>query len=99
MSKTLTIVARIEANKENIDVIKSEALKLVEPTLAEEGCIQYVLHQDNENLEVFIFIEKWKNHELWQKHMDSHHLQTFIKHTEGLLVDLKISQMSCVCDI
>ncbi|MEO1086758.1 MAG: antibiotic biosynthesis monooxygenase, partial [Acidobacteriota bacterium] len=44
MSAPLTIVARIEANADQIDLVKSELLKLIEPTLREEGCLQYDLH-------------------------------------------------------
>lgn len=57
MSKKLTIVARIEANPDKIELVKAELLKLIEPTLQEAGCIRYDLHQDNENPAVFIFYE------------------------------------------
>lgn len=68
-------------------------LKLIEPTRKEEGYIQYDLHQDNENHEVFIFFEIWENQELWQKHIENTPLQNFIKVTDGLLLDLTINQM------
>ena len=45
----LTIVADIVAKQDKIELVKSELLKLIEPTLAEEGCINYDLHQDNNN--------------------------------------------------
>jgi len=96
MSKILTIVARIEAKKENLALVKSEVLKLIEPTLKEEGCIQYDLHQDNEDPTVFIFFENWVSRELWQVHMDNDHLVAFVKNTEGLLVDLCINEMTQV---
>ena len=57
MSKKLTIVARIEANVDKVKFVKAELLKLVAPTLEEAGCIQYDLHQDNENPGVFVFYE------------------------------------------
>ena len=46
MSKTLTIVASIEAKPDKIDLVKAELQKLIAPTLKEAGCIQYDLHQD-----------------------------------------------------
>ena len=94
MSQNLTIIARIESKKENIELVKKEVLKLVEPTRKEEGCIQYDLHQDNENSEVFIFTEIWENQELWQVHIENTPLQNFIKVTDGLLVDLTVNQMT-----
>ena len=41
----LTIVANITANADNIDLVKSELLKLIDITRAEAGCINYDLHQ------------------------------------------------------
>jgi quinol monooxygenase YgiN len=90
----LTIVANIEAKKNKIEFIKEELLKLIEPTKAEEGCIEYRLQQDNQNPEFFLFFEIWENRELWQKHMDSEHLQNLIRVTEGSLVDLTVTEMN-----
>ena len=45
----LTIVANIKANPDKIDLVKAELLKLIEITRSEEGCINYDLHQDNDN--------------------------------------------------
>ena len=42
------------------------SLKLIDITRAEEGCINYDLHQDNENPAHFLFYENWKSRELWQ---------------------------------
>jgi len=94
MSNTLTIIAKIEAKQENLTLVKAEALKLIEATLKENGCIQYDLHQDNENPCVFMFFENWENQELWETHMQSSHLKDFVASTEGLLVDLTIYQMN-----
>jgi len=96
MTKKLTIIARIESKPENIDLIKSEVFKLIEPTRKEKGCIQYDLHQNNESLEVFVFYENWESLELWQEHMESSHLKNFIESTEGALADLEISQMTMI---
>jgi len=96
MTKKLTIIARIESKSKEIDLVKSEVSKLIEPTRKEKGCIQYDLHQDNERLEVFVFYESWESLELWQEHMESSHLKNFIKNTEGALAGLEISQMTRV---
>jgi quinol monooxygenase YgiN len=94
MSKKLTIVARIEAKESNIELVKAEALKLIEPTRNEEGYIKYDLYQDNENPNVLVFIETWENKELWQEHVENIPLQNFLKVTDGLLSDLTITQLS-----
>jgi len=90
----LTIVARIEAKKDRIDLVKSELLKLIEPTLKETGCIQYELHQDNKNPTVFMFYENWKNRELWQEHMNNPHLAGFLKATDGAVASFTVNEMT-----
>ncbi|GAL10173.1 hypothetical protein JCM19233_1150 [Vibrio astriarenae] len=56
MSK-LTIVANIIAKQDKVELVKAELLKLIDVTRAEEGCINYDLHQDNENPAHFMFYE------------------------------------------
>ncbi len=94
MSKPLTIVARIEANKDKIELVKSELLKLIKPTRNEKGCLQYDLHQDNDNPEVFIFFENWESRELWQAHMANDHLKAYMDATEGSVANFTINEMS-----
>ncbi len=94
MANTLTIAARIEANKDKIELVKTELLKLIEPTLKEAGCIQYDLHQDNENPGVFLFYEKWESRELWQAHMNAAHLAAFLKATDGAIASFTVNEMT-----
>jgi quinol monooxygenase YgiN len=96
MKKPLTIIARIEAKKDSVELVKSELLKLIEPTRGEEGCIQYDLHQDNENPEVFLFFENWESRELWQVHMNSDHLKAYMEVTDGAVADITLNEMSQV---
>ena len=67
----LTIVANIHAKADRVELIKAELQKLIGITRTEEGCIQYDLHQDNENPAHFMFFENWESRELWQKHMNA----------------------------
>lgn len=61
----LTIVANIHAKSDKVELVKAELLKLIPITRAEEGCIQYDLHHDNENPSHFMFYENWESRELW----------------------------------
>ncbi|MFC1516488.1 putative quinol monooxygenase [Thermodesulfobacteriota bacterium] len=94
MTKPLTIIARIEAKKNNVDLVKSELLKLIEPTRKEQGCLQYDLHQDNENPAIFIFYENWENRELWQIHMNNEHLKAYMDATDGAVENFTLNEMS-----
>ncbi len=93
MSK-LTIVAKILAKAEQRELVKQELLKLIETTRAEEGCINYDLHQDNENENLFLFHENWENRTLWQTHMNNTHLAEYIKATEGAVEAFVINEMT-----
>jgi len=91
---TLTIVANIKANADKVALVKAELLKLIEVTQAETGCINYDLHQDNENPAHFMFYENWQSRELWQAHMANQHLQDYMKATEGAVAEFTLKEMT-----
>ncbi len=95
MSK-LVIVAQVMAKAEKLELVKSELLKLIEPTRLEEGCITYQLHQDNANPNFFLFYEVWENRELWQVHMNNENLAQYVKATEGAIESFVVNEMSMV---
>jgi len=92
----LTIVANIKANPDKIDLVKAELLKLIETTRNENGCINYDLHQDNENPAHFMFYENWESRDLWQTHMNAPHLAAYMKATEGAVADFTLNEMSLI---
>lgn len=94
MSTQLTIVARIEANADKVELVKAELLKLIPITLAEAGCIQYDLYQDNDNPTVFVFYENWESRELWQQHMNNTHLAAYMEATEGAVASFTLNEMT-----
>ena len=90
----LTIVANIKAKADKIDLVKSQLEKLIEPTQAEEGCINYDLHQDNENPAHFLFFENWESRELWQVHMEGQHLKDYMAATDGAIEEFTLNEMT-----
>ena len=92
----LTIVANITVNADNIDLVKAELLKLINTTRAEAGCINYDLHQDNDNPGHFLFYENWESRELWQDHMGNQHLLDYLSATEGAVEEFVISEMTII---
>lgn len=86
MSK-LTIVANIYAKPDRIEVVKTELEKLVPITRGETGCLQYDLHQDNDDPAHFTFYENWESPELWQTHMNAAHLQAYMAATDGAVAE------------
>ncbi len=90
----LTITGTIIAKADNIDLVKAELLKLIDLTRAEEGNIQYDLHQDNDNPAYFLFYEKWENRELWQTHMNSQALKDYMTATDGSVDEFILHELT-----
>ncbi|MTI16193.1 antibiotic biosynthesis monooxygenase [Rhodobacteraceae bacterium RKSG542] len=92
----LTIVANIVAKADKIDLVRSELMKLIDVTRTEEGCLQYDLHQDNENPAHFMFYENWASRELWQVHMGNQHLKDYLAATDGAVDSFIVNEMSII---
>lgn len=95
-NQKLTIVAKIIAKTGHCDLVKKELVKLIEITKTEEGCIDYDLHQDNENDHIFLFYENWESRELWQKHMNAAHIAKYKIVTEGAVEGFTLNEMTPV---
>jgi quinol monooxygenase YgiN len=93
MSK-LTVVAKIVAKGPSVKDVKNELLKMIEPTRKEDGCIEYYLHQDNENPTVFLFYENWKNEEELNKHMDTTHFKAMVAAIGNITDEIAIQKLT-----
>lgn len=92
----LTIIANITAKEGKVNFVKKELEKLIDVTRAEKGCIQYDLHQDNENPAHFMFYEIWESRELWEIHINAQPLKDYIASTEGAIEEFTINQMTVI---
>ena len=92
----LSIVARIETKEDKVELVKAELLKLIEPTRAEEGCLQYDLHQDNNNPNVFFFYENWTSKELLDKHLANTHIAEYSRAVEGSVTSFIINELTLI---
>jgi quinol monooxygenase YgiN len=90
----LTIVANITAKADNIEQVKAALQKLIATTRSEAGCLQYDLHQDNENPAHFMFYENWESRALWQQHMAAPHLAEYAAATDGAIADFTLHEMT-----
>lgn len=90
----LTVVAKVVAKKEYLEEVKAELLRLVAPTRLEAGCIEYTLHQDNDDPAVFIFYENWENEASLADHLNSAHFRDYISAVEGKIAEKTLHRMS-----
>ena len=66
-------------------------------TRSEQGCINYDLHQNNDNPAQFIFYENWETRELWQAHMGNDPLKEYVKATECAVESFIVNEMTHIC--
>jgi quinol monooxygenase YgiN len=91
---TVTVVAKVVAKREFIETAKTELLKLIAPTRKEEGCLEYTLHQDNQDPAVFIFYENWSSEACLARHMESAHFISYIRAIDGMIKDKAVHKMT-----
>jgi quinol monooxygenase YgiN len=89
----LTVVVKIEAKSGSEAVLRQELWQLIQPTLLEEGCLNYNLHRSIEDSTLFLFYENWESRVLWEQHMASEHISVFQKNTEGLIENWELLLM------
>lgn len=92
----LTLVANIKANPGYADLVKAELLKLIDSTRAEEGCINYDLHVNNENPNHFVFHETWQTRELWQNHMSAPHMIAYGDAVAGAVESWTLDELTLI---
>jgi len=97
MPEMLIVCARIEAKKDKINYVKSEVVKLVKPTRKEKGCVQYILHQDILNPEVFMFFEKWEDDAACELHMKNSHTLKFVMAINKFVAKIEVSKLKQIC--
>lgn len=93
-NKQLTITASILAKPETRTRVKQALLNLIPPTIAEEGCLNYDLHQDNTNPDRFFFYENWESRDHWLAHNNSAHIAAHRKANAGIIAEVIISELS-----
>jgi quinol monooxygenase YgiN len=67
--RQLTLIAYLVAKPDKIAETADFLLSLVDATRPEDGCIEYHLHQGNQDPALFILYESWKTRHHWDVHM------------------------------
>ena len=71
----LDVVAVLVAKPGSEHVVYGALAGLVEPTLAEEGCLSYQLFTSTVDPATFVTIEKWRSQTDLDQHMQTQHIQ------------------------
>jgi quinol monooxygenase YgiN len=79
VEKSLTVIAYIFAKAGEEERLKRALLDLVAQTRKEKGCINYDLHQSQDNACEFVMYENWESAVDLDAHANSTHLLEFGK--------------------
>ncbi len=87
MGNKVTVLALFKAKPGLEEEVKRELMALQGPTRSEEGCINYDLHQSQEDPSRFMFYENWKGQEDLDKHLQMPYLTAFREKAGDLLTE------------
>ncbi|HEY2207249.1 MAG TPA: putative quinol monooxygenase [Pseudonocardia sp.] len=82
----VTVIASMRARAGMEEQLRAALEAAITPTKAEEGNVNYDLHQAVDDPAVFYFYENWVSAEALDQHMRSAHLRELAAHA-GELVD------------
>jgi quinol monooxygenase YgiN len=98
MPGQLTVIAHLRALNGQIAETRAFLEGLIGPTRQEPGCIEYWLHQDNDDPNEFTFYENWTSREEWDKHMELPHLQKFAEVKDKVFELQKLRLMTMISE-
>ena len=81
----LTVIAYMNAAPGKADELREGLLNLIDTTLAEEGCVNYDLHESIEKPGWFTFYENWESEAHLDAHLAAPHLVDFAGRIPELL--------------
>lgn len=86
MANTIVnVVARITAQSDKIEELRTLLQSLLEPTRQESGCIRYQLLWNSADPTDFTFVEEWSDDAALDAHLMTPHLQNALVQAHSLL--------------
>ncbi|KAA2261776.1 antibiotic biosynthesis monooxygenase [Solihabitans fulvus] len=74
---TYSLVGFARPRPDRVEELRELLLSFVEPTRAEEGCLEYHFHTDTQNPDVFVFYEVWRSEADLDRHLALPHMREF----------------------
>jgi quinol monooxygenase YgiN len=82
---TIRIIAAMKAREGKEEELRAVLEDLVEPSRAEEACLQYDLHENLDDPTEFVFVEQWRDAEGLDAHTKTDHFRSGSAKLAGLL--------------
>ena len=83
----LTVIAFMRAKPGQEDELRAALRGLIDPTRAEDGYVNYDLHESITDPGLFYFYENWESGEALDAHLDAPHLRELLARIPELLDD------------
>lgn len=96
MEKQLPIIVKFEVKEDKIEYVKSELIKILEPTRKEDGCVLYDLHQDIDDPSIFMFYEIWETPSHWKVHDSKKHIIDFKNNIDGCIKKISFNKLALI---
>jgi len=98
MSRSFVIMTSTECKEGKVDFLKSELIKLIEPTRKLAGCLSFRMHQCRENPKIFTTYENWASEEALVTQMESDHILNFIQVASSAIKTFTLTEMDDLLD-
>ena len=92
----VTIIGTVTAKPDTLEELYDLLASQVDPTRAEEGCINYDFHVDAKDPCCFVFYENWRSQVDLDAHLEMPHLKPLFTQLDRLLdcpVDIRYLHM------
>lgn len=83
----IVLIARLKVKADKVEDARQAALAIVEASRAEEGCLNYDIHQSIEDETVFFWHETWKNKAAIDEHFATPFFGEFFKTVEQVAAE------------
>ena len=81
----INLTATFQAKPEHRDTLEVHLKAMLEPTRQEEGCIRYVLLNNNQQPNIFMFQEQFASQNAFDQHCSQPYFLNLLHNIEGLL--------------
>ncbi|MCF9046621.1 putative quinol monooxygenase [Acinetobacter nectaris] len=90
----INIIATMAFDQSEIQKAQEKLQRMLLPSRAEKGNIQYLLYQDQTEKGCFVFYEIWESLSVFEQHKESSHFCQLIEYVNEHAKHLEIKQLS-----
>ncbi len=83
----VTVVPTLKAKPGIEDTVRGAVEAVIGPTRAEPGCINYDLHQSNDNPTLFMLYENWTSEQDLDAHLAMPYLKDLVAKADDMLAE------------